>query len=371
MRRPLWLLALVAGALPVVLSACTRTPPPPPAPPVADVRVLRRGLTAQERDAYVGDAACQPCHSEIADGHARSHHARTLLPVDPNIHGPYFAKKQPLKDTSRGYTYDTKFEGGQCLMRLESAAETGELAADFVIGAGHSAHTYFSIVDPGSWMDLRITYYPKAGKWDFTPGQRPENAVPYSPGKLQVGEKLINCLLCHATAIESRGGAPNLARSLFGVGCERCHGSGKAHIDAVNAGDMAAAKAALENLKTATPARLTTLCGYCHQNSEIAKPGVEHTEKDLPRFQAAAMERSACYLKGKTLSCVTCHDPHKDTDNQVKNDEAVCVKCHAAPSKVCPVNPTTDCVRCHMPKQAIPGIPYTRFTNHWIKVWKR
>lgn len=372
--RARWCVPICALVAPALLAACTRTAPPAPAPtpapPEADVRVLRRGLTEQERGAYLGDAACAPCHADIAASHGKSHHARTLLPFDPAIHLKYFAKSQPVKDPLMKYTYESHVEGESGLIRLSGPSETGSLPVHFVIGAGHSAHTYFSIVEPGAWMDLRISYYPTVGKWDFTPGQRPEDKIPFTPGKLQQGARLINCLLCHSTALVESRGAPNLRMTQFGIGCERCHGPGKRHVDAVNAGDMDAARRALEDLKKATPERITKLCGFCHQSSDIAKPGVAHTEKDLPRFQAAAMERSKCYLQSKSMSCMTCHTPHTDTDNDPKPDEAVCVKCHTAPSTVCPVQPKGACVSCHMPRQAIAGIPYAKYTNHWIKVWK-
>jgi hypothetical protein len=103
-------------------------------------------------------------------------------------------------------------------------------------------------------------------------------------------------------------------------------------------------------------------------------------EHDLARFEGVALARSACYLKSGALSCTTCHDPHTDADPVPAHTDRICLNCHAGPGKftaptsaqgqVCPVNARSGCTSCHMPRQAISGIPYARFTQHWIKVWE-
>lgn len=374
MNRPrATLTAIAMGVAPLLLAACQRPVPPAkpsPAAAIADVRTLRRGLTDAEADAYLGDRACAPCHDEIATEHAGSHHAATLRKVDASVHLPYFQRRQKIEDPIEGVVYSPLVIDGRPGMQLVGSTEKAALPADYVIGAGANAHTYFCVVQPGYWMDLRLSYYPKAGKWDFTPGQRPGQSIPTSAGKPQVGKKLTACLLCHVTALRENAGMPDVERSLLGVGCERCHGSGKAHVAAAERGDVERARAALENLGSATPERLTRLCGFCHQDSTVAVPGKPHTEKDLPRFQSAALERSKCYMKSGTLSCTTCHGPHGNADGAPRNDEDHCRKCHGDSGKGCKAGHREGCVSCHMPRQGIEGIPNARYTNHWIKVWR-
>ena len=89
------------------------------------------------------------------------------------------------------------------------------------------------------------------------------------------------------------------------------------------------------------------------------------------------------------MSCLTCHDPHRNSETSPAFYEAKCLKCHGStpvpghrsvepglPSleamrdvtkKVaCPVNPSRDCVSCHMPKVQT-SVPHTSFTDHYIR----
>jgi hypothetical protein len=83
---------------------------------------------------------------------------------------------------------------------------------------------------------------------------------------------------------------------------------------------------------------------------------------------------SRCFRESKTLTCLTCHDPHENA--RPRTDSAYstkCMSCHAkdnSPVKLCrrkegPV--AANCLTCHM-QQASLG-PYLRFTDHRIRVY--
>jgi hypothetical protein len=107
---------------------------------------------------------------------------------------------------------------------------------------------------------------------------------------------------------------------------------------------------------------------------------------DIPvavRFPSTTLTWSRCYTATNgALSCVTCHDPHRDASTAPADYEAKCLSCHsnrpASPaasaetprSPACPVNPANGCVECHMPKTQA-GIPHTTFTDHNIRVHDR
>ncbi|MCW3098335.1 MAG: hypothetical protein JWL77_3953 [Chthonomonadaceae bacterium] len=385
-----WLLLALVALTTGLLAACSSVPPQKaptapvavaaPTPPHAvDVRWLRRTLSADEAADYVGDAACASCHPQIAKQQARTRHAGTLRAVTVKEDGSYFHSAQKLVDKTIPATYSTLVKGGECLMHMDSTAGKGDVPATWAIGSGKNARTFLSRATPGDWAVLRLTYYTGAKRWNYTPAQEPGADLPTVAGKIQTEAEVVNCLSCHVTVMRAGTGEPDMTRTQPGVGCERCHGPGKAHVDSFRKGAVKSATPTMENLHTATPAYINKLCGACHRDETNSQAGDPHVEHDLARFEGVALARSACYLKSGALSCTTCHDPHHDADPVPAHTDRICLNCHAGPGKatapvsaqgrICPVNPTTGCTPCHMPRQAISGIPYARFTQHWIKVW--
>jgi hypothetical protein len=118
------------------------------------------------------------------------------------------------------------------------------------------------------------------------------------------------------------------------------------------------------------------------------------TEPGWARFPSSTLPLSPCYAQsGGTLSCVTCHDPHRNAETAPAHYEAKCLSCHAtAPREsgaerpslgsgtpgpayqaeaafrsACPVNPRRDCLNCHMPKVRYDWL-HGSFTDHYIRV---
>jgi len=399
---------------PSELASSSRAAAPTETTPTAvvDVRQVRRALTSAEAANYLGDEACGACHAHAAAMHARSAHAQTLHAVTAKQDGPIFRHANAVKDPRNHFTYGTVVQQNICRMLAFNNSVEADLSADFAIGSGRHARSYLNRDDRNGWVNLRLSYYPSVGKWDFSAGQPPERTLTSSMGMELRGPQVTACLLCHTTVIrpqaglDTTGGAvtadayPDMATTRFGVGCERCHGPGRAHVDAVSRAKFALqridapTKAAhetfgMEDLSRATPARINALCGYCHRTSQNSDMRDPHNEADVPRFQGVALERSLCYQKSGSLSCLSCHNPHTDADADRSHNDAVCLKCHSSspppppgerpalsagsvhvPQAVlCPVNPRKDCTGCHMPRQTIALGPGVRYTNHWIKVW--
>lgn len=389
------LVLLTAG----LIGACTssnktQTPPPTPAPNssaatpapttphMVDVRWMRRTLSAEEATAYVGDAACVKCHTPIGKQQAQTRHNSTLRAITVKEDGSYFKGSQKVFDKTIPATYSTLVKGGECLMHMDSPVGKGDVPANWAIGSGKNARTFLSRVTPADWAVLRLTYYTGAKQWNFTPAQQPGADIPTLAGKTQTEAEVVNCLSCHVTVMREGNGEPDMQHTQPGVGCERCHGPGKAHVDSFLPGAAKTPESKMENLHTSTPAYINKLCGSCHRDETNSQAGDPHVEHDLARFEGVALARSACYIKSGALSCITCHNPHQDADPVPAHNDRICLNCHAGPGKsttvaasaqgrVCPVNPRTDCTSCHMPRQSIPGIPYARFTQHLIKVWDK
>ena len=110
------------------------------------------------------------------------------------------------------------------------------------------------------------------------------------------------------------------------------------------------------------------------------------------------MTFSRCYTEsGGAMSCLTCHDPHRDSDRSPAFYEKRCLACHSSEksgqlanadytgihplkqgesdvagkprraASICKVNPAKDCLGCHMPKVRQPTL-HTYLTDHYIRV---
>ena len=343
----------------------------PPAKRVSgDVRYVVRALTAAQASGYLGDAACAGCHPQASKEHWASRHARTLRRVTSKLDGPYFAGGNQVWDFKRGLVYHTATAGSRCLLTASDNQRSGAAPADYVLGTGRNALTYLSESDRNRYLKLRLTYYTRPKQWDYTPSELPGDPISGPPGVVETGIALEQCLACHVTVLRRDEDGLDLSHSQLGVGCERCHGPGSAHVKAASARRPAGS---MEHLQTASPSEINTLCGECHHTSKTVDLQSPRTQENMPRFQGLALEQSACYQKSGRLSCVTCHSPHADASADLRSYDRICSSCHQPHStqKACPVNTRGGCTNCHMPKQEIAGIPHTIYRTHLIRVWRK
>jgi formate-dependent nitrite reductase cytochrome c552 subunit len=205
-----------------------------------------------------------------------------------------------------------------------------------------------------------------------------------------MGQQAVNqCISCHATWFRSVNPGRSLGRPPEaedrGIGCERCHGPGLHHVLAAESGfaEMAI------SLTARTPSRAgLASCVECHAEDGTTKP----SDPEFTRFQGTTFPLSRCFLANQDrFSCTTCHDVHAALETDDKRYEAKCLSCHAsapaggparpsaagrrAPSiapggKPCPVNSTTQCISCHMPKVEDPS-RHAKFTDHHIRAPRR
>jgi hypothetical protein len=91
------------------------------------------------------------------------------------------------------------------------------------------------------------------------------------------------------------------------------------------------------------------------------------------------------------MSCLSCHDAHRDDFGEAAFYEAKCLSCHSSRPRsvkegaraangansvaggkisVCPVNSSSKCLECHMPKVPMPAL-HRDLTDHFIRVHDR
>ena len=256
---------------------------------------------------------------------------------------------------------------------------SGTVDLAWFIGSGKVGRSYAFSLD-GFVFQAPASYYSAARRWGLSPGYSTKPYIdlarPIEPA----------CLNCHASQIQHMGGTLNQYKDQpfleAGVSCERCHGPGQPHIQAVriNSPDLR-----IVNPKKLDSVRRDSICLQCHLTgaARVARtagfrPGdrlSDHVAVFVwtggPSERAATdhaeqLSRSRCQqATGDKLWCGSCHDPHAEpaSDQRVAFYRRSCVGCHG--EKACPVN-GPDCTSCHMPKGRSREGEHVVYTDHTI-----
>jgi predicted CXXCH cytochrome family protein len=310
---------------------------------------------------YVGNDACKPCHIAEFTSHHLSHHDTTMRAASCAALGPLLPPigVVPLG----GYALERSGDSLSVARKALGSDVPQSQKLDLALGSGKLGMTYISLLNGDSLLETHMSYFPPYKIWDVTPGQEVHvvGDPPFGREYPSVPARL--CIGCHATALPERGKGIRPEPRFFGVGCEACHGPGKAHVDAAKAGRSNDLH--MENLGKITPSKLNDLCGKCHRTAKNVN--LDTDEVSLThRFQPYALLRSRCRTRSdEPLSCLYCHDPHTDAAKDMKRYEAVCLTCHTSPGttgnslvpvrsvnvkkgNVCPVSQSNGCIGCHM-----------------------
>ncbi len=333
--------------------------------------------TRPEPAPYLGAAACAACHPAIFKAQRGSRHARTFS--GPSDLARLSLPASPLPDTALpGTSHSLKHEGDSTRLATRSGGRELEAVVAFAVGSGDRGMTMVARDAKGLARVCRVSSYLDGTVWDQTSHvSPPEPGDPDAPlGRPMSAGAEVKCVACHVTSLRAARDRRAPEGADRGIGCERCHGPGGNHRIAV---ELAGPDPAIARPSRASAAQITKLCGACHQADD---PTTRETDPRFVRFQATTFPMSRCYADGPgTLSCVTCHDPHKDAETDPAAYERRCLACHSADkgpetpligatagrTVACPVNPATGCIGCHMPKVA-GAAPHALFTDHQIRV---
>jgi hypothetical protein len=245
-------------------------------------------------------------------------------------------------------------------------------------GAGDQAVTFVSQLDEDSYVEHRFSFYARSGSLDLTPGHqsKAKTGYPDSAGVVyktfDPETQIMRCFQCHSTGRLSLGPDMEIEPAESGVRCEACHGPGRAHVSAIRAGDLAAARKAIQNPGRMTAKVQNEFCGECHRKPQQGERATNWNDPWNTRHQPLYLAESACFRESDgRLTCLICHDPH---DPLRRNDAAFyngrCASCHGGkPHPALATETSTDnCIGCHMP--AVTPREHLQFTNHWIGVYR-
>lgn len=363
-----------------------------------------------EREGHVGSDRCGGCHREAHATWHGSYH-RTMTQDVSTLLGPKGILLPPFRgevvDASTGL-HAGRDEAGLWIEIGDGA--TPPRRARVVMATGsHHMQLFWRATDDGRLEAFEHAWLASLGRW--VPN---ESTFLRPPGEPQRYTWNRVCIKCHAVSgtpgwdpgkQEARSRAAEL-----GIACEACHGSGRAHAEAMRspwrrygiARGLRASSSDIVSPSRLEGTRASELCGRCHgitvfqdehawvEGTPVGGP--EHPVASWgrlvqPPMQAddpwldALLEREPDYLEARfwpdgmvkitgrewgavvqspcatdpTFSCMTCHDVHgADPDDQLRTEargDEVCIQCHAAQAdrRRHSHHETVECQDCHMP----------------------
>ena len=297
--------------------------------------------------------------------------------IEPATTNPLF-KTHPKMTAKKGaYTYTIETRGQQTTYSVTDGVDTITVPIRWVFGA--NSQTYV-LERNGQFYESLVSYWKSIDGLDTTVGDQalqPGN-VNEALGRQLASSEITLCFGCHSTGAVSQHHL-HLETITPGLTCVHCHVGAENHLEAVSHAKSAAAPPKLKQL---SPEEISSFCGQCHRTWETVVRNQWVGQMNV-RFQPYRLEISKCFDgKDARLSCIACHDPHREVVRDDKSYDPKCLACHsvgarlsagmiaaypnASAMKTCPVS-NANCVRCHMPKLDLPG-GHQLFTDHDIRI---
>lgn len=308
-----------------------------------------------------------------------------------------------LKHDASQQSFTVFSRAGQPLLRRQQTGFDGapanviERKLDYWFGSGNHARSFVSRNTTGDLIELPLTWYAEnGGHWGMSPAYDVAQHAGFSR------KITYRCMSCHNAypalppASDQWENATRWPAQLpAGIDCQRCHGPGQSHGDAVRLRKPAAAiRAAIVNPAKLPPVRQMEVCLQCHLETTNAplpnslirrgrgvfsyRPGeplgdhalyFDHASEtghsDKFEFASAPyrLRQSRCFLESRgALTCTTCHDPH---GQKTRHYAEVCRSCHPAASHATKVS--DNCVACHMPQRRPSDAVHVTIADHLIQ----
>lgn len=370
-------------------------------------------MTAQQDAsvaAYADPAVCASCHDQIAGTYSRTGMARSFSKLRAAQPVGDFTTHNRIYHDASGRHYTMVERDGIFYQRRHEVGFDGkdtnvfELKADYVVGSGNHARTLLHRTADGRLLEMPVSWYSeRGGYWAMSPGYD-------RPAHLDF-RRLINedCMSCHngyaRGGVRDDGNGPIFPEPLpEGIDCQRCHGPGQAHVDAIKAGDVEAGRRAIANPATFDRERQLETCMQCHFETTSSPLPFQMRRSEHPAFSytpgqpladyfiyfdhapgsgrddkfeiaggAYRLRKSACFQQS-AMTCLTCHNPHDIPRGAkaVQRYVAVCQSCHQSVHRggapqIQGVGNSATCLDCHMPKRRTDDAVHVVMTDHYIQ----
>jgi len=368
---------------------------------VVDTAIVSKNDTV-EFSQFAGSAVCAKCHASITNEYKHTAHFLSSQTASAS------SIKGSFKKGMSSFKYDVdkvvsleKQNDSFYQVYYHKGTEVIKRRFDIVIGSGTKGQTYLSWLDD-HLIELPVSYFTQVHQWANSPGYPLSPIIFNRPATAR-------CLECHSTYAGTINYNPDIppvfdsSKMLLTIGCEKCHGPAAKHVtyQLQNPGDTTAKF--IINPKKLSRQLTLDVCGLCHSGRLEEKsvpfqftPGKNLSDyftlsdaakktgvMDVHGNQLGILSASKCFRGSKTMTCLTCHDPHKNERNNTTVFSQRCISCHNNQHKkiegVSNNMLINNCIDCHMPLQESTSVSFLLqgkerpvdavIRTHFIKVY--
>ena len=390
------LVALVSIALFMMSGDTTSSVRPAPNAPTAREEPETASLNElpHQNPGYLGPETCAECHRDRVAEFRRTNHFRTCrIPASDEMPSGFHDGSGKYVARFGGTRFEMTQRGDQFFQTTIQETASGEdkidSRIDLVLGAGKADDVYVSWRDDGRMFELPIAWLWPSREWAASHFLTSCGTGDYSRAMT------VRCMECHNTWMDYSAGSVNRYQhgtEVRGVTCERCHGPGTEHVawHRENPGALSASK--IIRPTELSRERLIETCTQCHSNAIVHRQGpftyrpglpleeffrtlnIEHPEDDHVANQIDHLRQSRCFQNSDTLTCITCHDPHR-VKAAGENPSGSCSQCHQ-PSD-CREQPRLpepvreNCIGCHMPRRIKMNVKFETKDDNFVPAASR
>jgi tetratricopeptide (TPR) repeat protein len=346
------------------------------------------------QSAFVGDAACKDCHSEIYEQYQLTGKGRSFRKPKEDIL-PFTLPSSLIYDKYTDLYYQVYWKADALWIHEFKLINRDTIhsrwqKADFIIGSGNQTMS-FIYEENGYYYEMPVTWYAGKKIWDLSPG--------YEQGANSRFDRTVGhqCMHCHNSDVHFVPHSENKFLKVgLGISCESCHGPAGAHVAQMKSGQSN--HSAIVSIKQLPIQAQIDVCRQCHlEGVTVEKSGKQTmdfrpgmllsevadvfipTGTDKTDFgfasHAERLQMSACYINSANgITCTKCHSPHeKLPGNAFRFYNAACMSCHQESHKNCNLSQKSQsteskgCIGCHMYKGGTSDIPHVSSTDHYIR----
>jgi hypothetical protein len=345
---------------------------------VTKKQVVTKNITYEQ---YAGPGVCSKCHKSITANFLHTaHYLTSQIASAKSIKGNFIPGKNIFVYGPGRIVRLEKRDSGFYQVYYYKGEERVVRRFDIVVGSGTKGQTYLSWVN-NQLIELPVSYFTQVKAWANSPG------YPLYP-TLFNRPATTRCLECHSTFAGTL--TPPMqepekfdsTKLIYRITCEKCHGPGAKHVAYQTKNPNDTVSRFIVNPLQLSKALSMDLCNLCHSGRlQKTKPSFEFIAGDtLSNYfeidtgtknvsiidvhgnQYGLLAASKCFRISKTMTCLTCHDVHKNERGKMQLFSQRCMSCHTNQHKqingLSNAKLITNCVNCHMPNQSSISIAF-------------